>query len=128
MYRIFLVVLTWLCVLTVVGCKTNLNGGADNSHATTVTFNQFQQANKDEKVFWFIGSDADFVYFRTKKGFYRIASNSNPVPKSWVEESKRRFEQGVPLGKVNMLASFRGEKIGLPEPGADTNLSYSPRE
>lgn len=125
MNRIFCVALTSVCLLSFAGCKANVAGEANVEKATLVTFEQFREANKEEKVFWYLGSDAEHQYFRTIKGFYRIPTSSGVVPEGWVKRSKRNFDDGVPVGKLGTHASVHGDGIGVPEENK-SEVSYRP--
>lgn len=125
MSRIFCIALTTVCLLTSAGCKDSVVGGANVENATLVTFDQFQEANTEEKVFWYLGSDAEHQYFRTAKGFYRIPTSSGVVPDGWVTRAKRNFDDGVPVGKLGIHASIRGDGIGVPEENK-SKVDYRP--
>ncbi len=68
-----------LCLLLLfcpLGCKQNLKPGPDVERATSVNLSQLREITKDDKVFWWLGGDLDYQYFRTRDGFYRIANSS----------------------------------------------------
>lgn len=126
MNRIFYLALASLCALNLLGCKPNLDAGVDVANATLVTFDQFREATKDEKVFYWLGCDEEFQYFRTKKGFYRMTTSSEIVDESRIRKSKLRFESGVKIGEVSENVMIRSNRIGVPAKGVDRNLSYPP--
>ena len=60
---------------TTIGCSRDISPGVDLQHATKVTFDQLKAATQGESHFIWIGSDADFHYFKTKNnGFYRLST------------------------------------------------------
>ncbi|MEI7461826.1 MAG: hypothetical protein WCK15_20745 [Pirellula sp.] len=128
MNRIFYLALTSLYLFfSFTGCKPNLAPGVDVAHATLVTFEQFREVNKDEKVFYWLGCDAKFQYFRTKKGFYRITTSSKIVDERRLQSSKRNFEGGVKIGEISENVMIGdNNKFGAPPNGVDPNLSYRP--
>lgn len=74
----FLLLLT--LVTATIGCQQDIEPGADLENATTVTIDQFRDATQDDDSFRWIGSDNDFHYFRTRKGFFRVATSEVEMP------------------------------------------------
>jgi hypothetical protein len=127
MNRIFYLALTSVCFFSFMGCQPNLAPGVDVAHAKLVTFDQFREVSKDEKVFWWLGCDDKFQYFRTKMGFYRMSTSSAIFDESRIRKSKLRFESGVKIGELSEnVMILSNNKIGAPPNGVDPNLSYPP--
>ena len=71
-YRSLVVGLLLILYCQTAGCNRPVLAGADIDHAALVSFDQFKAATKDESKFWFLGTDKDYHYFMTEKGFYRM--------------------------------------------------------
>ena len=124
MNRIYYLALASLCLLSFIGCKPSLTPGADVEHATLVTFDQLRDLTKDEKVFWWLGGDADHQYFRTKDGFYRMTTSTEYFDEARIQRAKNNFDRGVNVGDTRSDVMIRGDRIGAPAEGVDPNLPY----
>lgn len=91
-----------------------------------VTFDQLREVTTDEKAFWYLGADADYQYFRTKDGFYRMTTSPEHMDEGWIRRAKQNFEREVKIGQLNLAVAIRGDHIGLPAEGVDRNLPYRP--
>ena len=91
------------------GCNQvqDISAGVDVSHATEVTFAQRKEATKGETKFRWVGSDDNFHYFETQKGFYRLTTKFEmPHFKHLMD---RKWEPGILRTDVRIV----GEKIAV---------------
>ena len=96
----------------VSGCNGKVAPGVDFDHPTEVTIVQLKEATVGEDSFKWLGSDRNFHYFHTQKGFYRLTSK---FKMSQFDKGKYSFERliqnDIKPGSFGMDVRFDGEEI-----------------
>ena len=112
-------VLVAAVVACFVGCSQDISPGADIEQATKVTFTQFKAIVELEGPFYWNGSDKNYHYFQTRKGFYRIDSRLK-MP-DFQNQIESRVARGYAPGTMKSSACIDGDTIasGWIEPHED---------
>jgi hypothetical protein len=108
----FPVLLSVVFGIGVSGCNGKVVPGVDFDHPTEVTTAQLKEATEGEDFFVWLGSDRNFHYFHTKKGFYRLTSK---FKMSQFDNGRRSFERliknDIKPGSFGMDVCFDGGEI-----------------
>lgn len=106
---LFITALVLILAVGPVGCNRTVSAGLDIEHATKVSFPEFKEATHGENKFLYLGSDKDYHYFKTQKGFYRLTTEFEiPRFKASIEMNAAR---GVRPGTTATDACIVGDKI-----------------
>jgi hypothetical protein len=114
MGKLKIVRLLFVCSLVTLfalsnGCNSvrETSGGVDIKEATEVTFSELKKATAGEVSFRWWGSDVNFHYFETKKGFYRLETTFE------MPHFDHLISQKAEPGERGVQACIDGETIAI---------------